>query len=259
MAEHLPNEWSLTDPGGPMDTQWCDEFHDRLLSACARELAVMPGLADAFRLSHTASHHWYGPTNYPESHDEVGNVRDRIAFVAGYGQGLRMSKVAAAATLFSRGIPLFFMGAESGEDQQFEFGSATTLDLDAYERDPDRSRIRAWWRVLGETRRNNSRIAGPSPLSVKFAEGQCLAFTRGDSDDYFVFLNFGGWSGRVALAELDLPFGTYRELWNSSWPAFAIESESEGEHGNGGREARIERWQSLEVPDYGAIVLERVG
>ena len=112
--------------------------------------------------------------------------------------------------------------------------------------------------MLAETRRNNSRIAGPAPLRVKYARGQFLAFTRGDADDYFVLLNFGGWSGRVPLAELGFPHGTYRELWNSTWPAFAIESESEGEHSNGGRDARIESWQSLEVPDYGALVLERV-
>ena len=115
MAEHLPNEWSLTNHGGPMDSQWGDDFHDRLIDACRRQFG-MSRLADALKLSQTANDNWYGVVNYPESHDEVGNVRDRVAYVAGYHQGWRMSKVAAAATLMSRGIPLFFMGAESGED-----------------------------------------------------------------------------------------------------------------------------------------------
>lgn len=254
MAEHLPNEWSLTNYGGPMDTQWCDDFHDRLVDACRRDPGVTPRLADAFRLSHTACDDWYKVTNYPESHDEVGNVRDRIAYVAGWGQGLRMSKVAAAASLLSRGIPMFFMGAESAEDRQFTFGGTTPLDLGAYLADPARSRVRAWWRELCWLRRNPS-LQGPSPLDVRHAEGQLLAFTRGRRGDFYVLLNFGGWAGRKGLRELGLPDGAYRELWNSTWPAFAVEDE--GEHTNGGRDARLHPWHELNVPDYGALVLER--
>ncbi len=256
MAEHLPNEWSLTDLGGPMDSQWCDDFHDRMVDACRRQFG-MSRLADAFLLSHTACDNWYKVVNYPESHDEVGNVRDRIAYVAGYGQGWRMSKVAAAGTLLSRGIPMFFMGAESGEDQQFQFGSARSLDLDEYLSNPDRGRIRAWWRELCRLRRDPS-IQGPSPLRVCVAEDQLLAFTRGQGDDFYVLLNFGGWSGARSLSSLNLPCGEYCELWNSTWPAFAIQAEHENEHANGGREARLHRDHSLQVPDYAAVVLRRI-
>jgi 1,4-alpha-glucan branching enzyme len=256
IAEHLPNEWSVTNYGGPMDSQWCDDFHDRMVDACRRQFG-MSRLADALKLSQTACDNWYKVTNYPESHDEVGNVRDRVSYVAGWGQGLRMSKVAAAGSLLSRGIPMYFMGAESGEDRQFAFGSSEALDLDFYQSDPDRSRIRAWWREVAYLHRNPS-IQGPSPIDVAFAEQQTLAFTRGARGDYFVLLNFGGWSGRINLGVLNLPWGTYRELWNSTWPAFAIASEGEGEHTNGGRDARLNRSQDLNIPDYGAVVLERV-
>jgi 1,4-alpha-glucan branching enzyme len=71
------------------------------------------------KYSHTQCDNWYNVVNYPESHDEVGNVNDRIVNVAGPGQGLRRNKVAAAATLLGRGIPMWFMGAESGEWSQF--------------------------------------------------------------------------------------------------------------------------------------------
>jgi 1,4-alpha-glucan branching enzyme len=255
-AEHLPNEWSLTNYGGSMDSQWCDDFHDRMVDACKRKFG-MSQLADAFKLSQTACDDWYKVINYPESHDEVGNVRDRVAYIAGYGQGWRMSKVAAAATLMSRGIPLFFMGAESGEDRQFQFGSAKTLDLNEYLSNSDRGRIRAWWRELCWLRRDPS-IQGPAALKVCLAEDQLLAFTRGSNDDFYVLLNFGGWSGHRELSSLQLPFGTYRELWNSTWPAFAIRAEHEGEHTNGGRQARLGRHNWLNVPDYGAIILQRV-
>jgi 1,4-alpha-glucan branching enzyme len=257
MAEHLPNEWSLTNFGGPMDTQWCDDFHDRMVDACRRQFG-MSRLAEAFKLSHTACDKWYNATNYAESHDEVGNVRDRISYVAGWGQGLRMAKVAAAGTLLSRGIPMAFMGAEVGEDKQFEFGSSAALPLDRYLADADRGRIRAWWRVLSDLRRTRPAIKGPAPLDLAFAEGQLLAISRGQRGDYFAVLNFGGWSGFHNLGYLNLPDGTYRELWNSTWPAFAISGESENEHTNGGRDARLGRWNSLQIPDYGAVILERV-
>ncbi len=257
MAEHLPNEWSLTNAGGPMDSQWGDDFHDRMVDACRRQFG-MSRLADAFQLSQTASDDWYKVVNYPESHDEVGNVRDRVAFVAGYGQGWRMSKVAAAGTLMSRGIPLYFMGAESAEDQQFGFGSSQELDLDEYLSNSDRGRIRAWWRELGRLRRD-ANIQGPAPLNVCLAEEQLLAFSRGHNDEFYVLLNFGGWSGERNLGSLNLPGGVYRELWNSTWPAFAISAEHEGEHPNGGRDARLHRGYSLNVPDYGAVILQRVG
>lgn len=256
MAEHLPNEWSLTNQGGPMDTQWCDNFHDRMVDACKGNY-VMPALADAFKLSRTACDDWYKVTNYSESHDEVGNVRDRIAYIAGWKRGWRMNKVAAAATLLSRGIPMFFMGEESGEDLQFSFGGDSTLYLDNYLKDDDRSRIRDWWRELILLRRNPS-LQGPSPLDVCFADGQLLAFTRGQRSDFFVMLNFGGWTGHHNLGYLNLPDGNYCELWNSTWPAFAIRSEDEEEHTNGGRGARLNRSHWLHIPSYGALMLERV-
>jgi 1,4-alpha-glucan branching enzyme len=256
MAEHLPNEWAVTNYGGPMDTQWCDDFHDRLVDACRGD-HVMPSLAAALRLSHDACDDWYKVTNYPESHDEVGNVPDRISHVAGWGRGLRMAKVAAAATLCSRGIPMYFMGSEVGEHEQFHIGVPTTLKLDRYLADPNRRRC-----ATGGTNSTGSGATVASRdhrrLRVHFASGQILAFSRGDRDDYFVVLNFGGWAGHLPLYELNLPHATYRELWNSTWPLFAVPGEAEDEHTNGGRDARLDRSRQLHLPDYGAVILERV-
>lgn len=69
-------------------------------------------------------------------------------------------------------------------------------------------------------------------------------------------MNFGPWAGWKPLWELNLPDGRYRELWNSTWPAFQVEFEDE--HANGGRDARLRRGDWLHVPDYGPLVLERV-
>lgn len=256
IAEHLPNEWELTNYGGPMDSQWNDAFHDRLVEAC-RGWQVMPQLAAALKLSHTHCDDWYKVANYPESHDEVGNVNDRIVNVAGFGQGLRRNKVAAAITLLSRGLPMWFMGAEAGEWAQFTSFGQEALDLDRYVADDNCRRVRHWWRVLSDLRQGNSRLQGPSPLKVHCAKGHLLAFSRGAGEDYFAVLNFGPEAGWRPLTELDLPHWHYRELWNSTWPAFAVEGEDE--HGNGGRNASLSRHDWLHIPDYGAVILERVG
>jgi 1,4-alpha-glucan branching enzyme len=256
MAEHLPNNWALTNLGGPMDTQWCDEFHDRLIEAC-KGGQVMAALARALQTTHRDCDNWYKATNYCESHDEVGNVRDRVTFVAGWKRGLRMSKVAAAATLLSRGVPMFFMGAEAGEDAQFSNGATDRLKLDDYLTDDGRKRVRDWWKEMLKLRREPI-FTGDSPLEVRFAEGQMLGFTRGNRGDAYVLLNFGGWAGWKPLSELNLAEGTYCELWNSSWPHFAIATEDEGEHMNWGRDARLTRGNWLHIPDYGVVVLRRV-
>jgi hypothetical protein len=91
---------------------------------------------------------------------------------------------------------------------------------------------------------------------VVYAQDQQLCFVRGHQGEYFTLANFGGWEGWKSLAELNLPDGRYRELWNSTWPAFAVESE--GEHTNGGRNATLRRESWLHVPDYGAVILERI-
>lgn len=256
MAENLPNDWDLTRVGGPLHTQWCDNFHDRLVDA-ARGWEVMAELSDAMTITHTVCDDWYQSTNYPESHDEVGNEPNRIAALGGIGRGLRASKVAAAATLLSRGIPLWFMGAESAEWRQFSKDGLGSLDLGSYEQDESARRVRAFWYQLCELRKRSDRVHGPAPLRVHCAEGHLLAFSRGEAADLFIVLNFGEGSGYRSLASLNLPDGEYKELLNSTWGEYQIAVESEDEQSNGGWDARLRTSDWLNIPDYGAIVLER--
>jgi 1,4-alpha-glucan branching enzyme len=256
MAEHLPNEWDLTNFGGPMDTQWGDDFHDRLVEA-ARGWAVLPELASAMQLTQSACDQWYGCTQYPESHDEVGNEPNRISHVAGVGQGLRRSKVAAALTLLGRGIPMWFMGAESGEWRQFTKDGDDALDLDGYEADQSAGRLRAFWNALSALRRGNDRLQGPAPLVVHYVDESVLAFSRGAGHDLFVVANFGPGASSRQLGGLNLPNATYKELLNSTWADYRIDVEFEDQHDNGGWSARLGPHSYLNVPDYGVVVLER--
>jgi 1,4-alpha-glucan branching enzyme len=257
MAEQLPNDWALTNWGGPMDSQWLDDLHDRMVDLCRGASGDASRLAEAMQIGARACDEWYNVTCYSESHDEVGNLPDRIAQVGGMGRGLRLNKVASAATLLSRGIPLWFMGQEWGETAQFRFDSDEALDLGRYREKPDIGRVRRWWQTLIDFRRDNPKIQGPAPLNVHWVEGPRLAFSRGAGAEFFVVLNFGAAAVTRNLGAINLPGeGSYKELWNSTWPAFQVEWEDE--HSNGGRDARLHRWDALHIPDYGAVILERV-
>jgi len=256
VAEHLPNEPKVTNYGGPMDSQWGDDFHDRLVGLCKGEDQISRfGEAVRFNMPPTCQQ-WFNITLYPESHDEVGNVNDRIANVGGFGRGLRLNKVAAAATLIGRGIPMWFMGAESGETAQFQFGAEDTLDLDRYRDDANAARLRDWWKAMVGLRRGNPKLQGPAPVAVHYLEKGVLAFSRGNGAEFFTILNFNDYPLTRNLASMNLPPGEYRELWNSTWPAFQVEFEDE--HGNGGRDARLHGGWKVNVPDNGVVVLERV-
>jgi glycosidase len=147
------------------------------------------------------------------------------------------------------------MGAESGEWRQFTQNSNDALDLDAYERDVAASRVRAWWNKLCELRRGNNRIEGPAPLRVHYAQDGMLAFSRGEGAEWFVVLNFSDRAGERSLGALNLPDVEYKELLNSTWGPYQVEWEDE--HPNGGWDARLRRESNLNVPDYGAVILER--
>ncbi len=256
IAEELPNDWYLTNHGS-MDSQWCDDFHDRMVDVCRRRSDVS-GLSQAMQITQHYCQNWFNSTNYAESHDEVGNEDNRIPTCAEFGTGLRVAKVALTSVLLGRGIPLIFMGGEAGETRQFAKDRLDTLPLAQYDTDINQKQVLAWFQILCGLRRDDNRIKGPSPLTVHRASGKLLVFSRGGSQEFFVVLNFGGWSGSNSLAYLNLPNGVYRELWNSTWPAFAIPGEWEGEHTNWGRDARLSRNDSLTIPDYGVVILQRV-
>lgn len=255
MAEHLPNEWDMTNYGGPMDSQWCDDFHDRLVYACkSPEGNNLVRLAQSMETSRVCQQ-WYNATMYPESHDEVGNVNERIAHVGSYGEGYRKNKIAAAVTMMSKGIPMWFMGAESGETSQFYFDRDNTMDLDAYESDTSKTHVRNWWKSMIHLRKGNPVLQGPSDLHVQYANKGILAFSRGKNDDIVVISNFGDHAEHMKLGDMNINHGSYKELFNSTWPEFQVEQEQE--MSNGGHSANLESWCTLNIPQNGSIVLQK--
>lgn len=254
-GEHLPSEPAVTNLGGPLDSQTCEEYKEGIFKVARGEYGHLGNFAAALSLTHSDYDNWYKIVNYACSHDGAGNDGRRTAFVGGYGQGLRRNKVAATAIHMSRGVPYFFMGEEYGETEPFRFDSEDTLKLSKIEETTQNSRVFEWWKTLINLRRNNWKIMGGAPLGVHFVEDSIIAFSRGSAQEYFVVLNFGPNVYWKNLGIMNLPAGTYKELWNSTWPQFQVEWEDM--HENGGWGAHLHPGCDLHIPDYGSVILER--
>jgi hypothetical protein len=94
----------------------------------------------------------------------------------------------------------------------------------------------------------NYQVAGTGNLT--------LAFSCGAGQQLFAVVTFGTPNQRQDSSWLGLPSGAaYKEIFNSSWPAFQVEFEEE--HANGGYDAEIGNGQILNLPYVGAVVLQR--
>lgn len=271
IAEELPNTWWLTnervnsdwgsDWHGPFDSQWADPFHDNFK-------AVLTGahLDHLYKVLTYFGDTWQDALIYTESHDEVGNTDDRIAKRGRDGKGWEMSQIAATGTVLGRGIPMVFMGQEAGESMQFgqeddklrhyNPGTGNTwwddrLNLDDYETNVGRNKVRQWFQKMFEIRKNDPQSFAWKTIAITHihdANG-IVAFTR-DEGKYLVVLNFRGrdWERyRVGVS------GRYRELANTSWPEFNL-----GGYVKRTRGAAQAQWiDDLPIPAYGAVVLKR--
>jgi 1,4-alpha-glucan branching enzyme len=177
-----------------------------------------------------------------------------------------MSQVAAAGTVLGRGIPMIFMGQEAGELMQFgqdddklrDYNPGTghtwwddRLDLGAYETDAGRQKVRRWYTRMLEIRKNDPEgLAWPDiAITHLHDDNGVVAFTRGQGK-YLIVLNFKGnsWDRyRVGVT------GHYRELANTSWPAFNLGGYTERTRG-GDQAHQID---DVPIPAYGAVVLKR--
>lgn len=271
IAEELPNTWYVTrediasefggDRHGPFDSQWCDPFHDQFKAALTGN--HLNSLYDVFT---DFGDSWQDAVVYTESHDEVGNTDDRIARRGRDGKGWEMSQIAAAGTFFARGVPMIFMGQESGEWMQFgqdndklsshNPGTGNTwwddrLDLSDYESHGGRTKLRNWYRKMIDLRKQDDQTLAFSPIELVHIhdDNGVAAFTR-DGGKYLVVMNFKGNSWQHYNVGRS---GRYREVANTSWPAFNlggyVERTRGGDHAH--------QIGDVPVPAYGVVVLRR--
>jgi 1,4-alpha-glucan branching enzyme len=264
------NPWDVSNPAqGVMDGQWhIDEVY-RLLDASYD--VWHPGWDDSGPLRNEMNNPayfgrpFYQATRFGESHDMVSEqnaAQKRIAARPPQGQGRQLAKALGTLTLLSNGVPMLFMGQETGETMSFWIDSSAPA-LNPQDADlpvasaTDSTRVLAWFRQLMGLRNDPSQgLQGDSNYQVVRTGNRTIAFTCGRSQLLFVVVTFGTPDQQQDSSMLGLPSGSaYKEIFNSSWPAFQVEFEPE--HSNGGYAARIYSGQILQVPFMGAVVLQR--
>jgi hypothetical protein len=209
---------------------------------------------------------YFQAVRFGESHDMV-SAQDpanlRVAARPPFGDGLQLAKAFGTLTLLSNGIPMLFMGQEVGDTSPFAFdSSAPALNPQQYDLPPsvaanNNARVLAWFRQLMGLRNDPTQgLQGASNYQVVKVGNHTVAFTCGAVQCLFTIITFGTPDLQQDSAWLGLPEGAvFKEIFNSSWPAFQVSSEPPST--NGGYAARITSGAILNLPYIGAVVLQR--
>lgn len=271
IAEELPNNWYITkenvghqwggDWHGPFDSQWVDPFHDNF-----REVLKGAHLDKLYSVFRNFGDSWQDGLIYSESHDEVGNMDERIARRGSEGKGWEMCQISATGTLLARGIPMIFMGQEGGESMQFgqddcrlsEYNPGTgetwwddRIPIGSYETDAGRNKVRAWFKRMNDIRTGDlNRFAWGDIHITHIHNGNgIVAFTR-DNGKYLIVLNFKGTSWDNYNVGIS---GLYQELANTSWPTFNLGGYPVKSRGSW----PAYRINNIHIPAYGGVILVR--
>jgi 1,4-alpha-glucan branching enzyme len=259
VGENDPNNWGMTDRNGVLDGQWHFAHHYPLAEAAYNTDDKVGAIQDQMNWPHSQRRPYYEAVRYAESHDSVSDQepwKQRIVKREVYGHGRRMAKAIGTAALLAKGIPMLFMGQEAGEHEPFHFGQQSYLRLDEYEQsDSEMHRIYRWFQhMMGLRNHPDNGFRGDDDQSVHIGH-KTLAFTRGWGR-FFVICTFGTPDTRQNVGWLGLPPSTpYKEIFNSTWPFYRVDGESERE--NGGYNAQIYAGHLINLPYMGAVVLER--
>lgn len=259
VGENDPNNWPMTDLSGVLDGQWHFAHHYPLADAAKNQEDKASDIRDQMNWPHIHLRPYHEAVRYAESHDSVSGQeswKQRIVRRESYGYGRRMAKAIGTAAILAKGVPMLFMGEEAGEDEPFYFGLETYLRLNDYEDlGNEMNHIYAWFRDLMGLRNNpNNHLRGDDDQSVGIGR-KTIAFTRGWGR-FFIICTFGTPDTQQNVGWLGLPPSTaYKEIFNSSWPVYQVNSEPEATNGN--YNAQIYSGHIINLPYIGAIVLER--
>ncbi len=259
VGENDPNNWGMSDRNGVLDGQWHFDHHYRLGEAAQNKDDKAADTRREMNWPHSQLRPYHEAVRYAESHDSVSDQKkwkQRIVKRESYGHGRRMAKAIGTAAILAKGIPMLFMGEEAGEDEPFHFGEETYLNLDKYEKsNSEMHRIYTWFQHMMGLRKNpDNGFRGDDDQSVRSSH-KTIAFTRGWGR-FFVICTFGTPDTRQNVGWLGLPPSTpYKEIFNSTWPAYRVDSETE--RANGGYNAQIYSDHIINLPYIGAVVLER--
>jgi 1,4-alpha-glucan branching enzyme len=266
VAENDPINDGLTNVSRDhvMNGQWHFWHHYDLAGAafCSEDKSF--GICSNMNYPHDQLRPYFEVVRYSESHDSTSAQEDwkrRIVSRTPFDLGYQMAKAVGAAGILAKGVPMIFMGQEAGEHMPFLFGMDNLHDpsrylrLDDYLNNYDNRTILAWFNSLIGLRNNPSNGFRGDDNQKVGRGNKTIAFTRG-WERFFVVATFGTPDTVQNLGWLGLPGGTYKEIFNSSWPVFSVKFEPE--RTNGGYDGRLHAGDNINLPAVGAVVLERV-
>ena len=262
------NPWDVSNPSsGVLDGQWGIDESYRIRDVSYDSWNAGSDNSGRLMGEMNQPQYWGRPyfqaTRFGESHDMVSEQdagNKRIAARPPFGQGYWLAKALGTLTLFSNGVPMFFMGQEVGETQGFSFPDNTQfLNPQVHDAGPvtDQTRILAWFRQIIGLRNDSAKgLQDGTNYQVVATGYRTVAFTCGQGQSIFAVMTFGTSNQQQNSGWLGLPAGApYKEIFNSSWPVFQCAFEQE--NSNGGYNAQIYSGQILNLPFMGAVVLER--
>jgi len=272
-GENDPNMWDMTNAsnGGVMDGQWAFNESYPIGDAARNNDDQSQAICGSLEIPISWGRPFSEAVRYGESQDTCGNRPNpwapqlRIVRRAPFGQGFQMAKAIGTLVLLADGVPMVFMGQEGGEDNDFFFDFYPALDrhdpdffarLSLYETlGDDHNRIMAWFRDLMGLRNDPSNGIRGDDHQIVGRGYKTVAFTRA-YNRFFVISSTGTNDNRQTLSWLGLPSGgTYKEIFNSSWPAYSVVQEAN--YTNGGYWATLTADSIINIPPIGGIVLER--
>jgi 1,4-alpha-glucan branching enzyme len=273
-GENDPNNWGMTNAsvGGVLDGQWAFNESYPIGDAARNNDDQSQAICDSLGIPISWGRPFNEAVRFGESQDTCGDQPNpwapqlRIVRRAPFGQGFQMAKAIGTLVLLADGIPMIFMGQEGGEDNDFFFDYYPALDrnnptffarLSLYETlGDDHNRILAWFRDLMGLRNNPANGIRGDDYEIVGRGYKTVAFTRA-YNRFFVILSMGTTDTRQTLSWLGLPpGGTYKEIFNSSWPVYSVVQEVN--YTNGSYWATLNANSVINVPPIGGIVLERL-
>ena len=270
-GENDPNNWGMTNNsfGGVMDGQWAFNLSYPLGQAAYNGDDQSYSIRDSLTIPTSWVRPFSEAVRFAESQDTCGFTvpsHIRTARRAPFGQGFLMSKAIGTIVVLAEGVPMLFQGQEGGEDNNFFFDYNPAVDrndLSFFARLPvyedlgaDQNRVFAWYRDLIGLRNNSNNGLQGNDNQITGRGYKTVAFTRAYGR-FFVIASMGTTDNWQTLSWLGLPGGAqYKEIFNSSWPAYNVVYE--GEYANGGYAASLNADNAIHIPPIGGIVLERL-
>ncbi len=263
VAENDDPVWNMNKPGWDViDGEWHIDESYRVLDSSydvVDNSDRVRALVEQMRVPQSWLRPYFDSVRFGESHDMVsgqGWRRERIAARPPFGQGYQMAKACGALVLLAKGVPMLFMGQESGETQLFSFDQNGLIVNPQNFTDPasERGRVFCWFKSLLGLRKDPAKgLRGDAGSMAMCIGRRTVAFRCGYDDSMVVVVTFGTPDQYQNTAWLGMPGNvTFNEIFNSSWPAFGMNGEPQCD--NGGYLARIHSGDVVHLPYIGAVV-----